>query len=131
MKKLPFCLILCLLLLFIPTAAAKDVPPEWVDNTAEAEQKSPDLMDIPIYAMNDILTAWAEEPYHSEDLLGFYSSMGCSDLSCADFEHHTHWCVADICLDRSHGHSEAEYRRAARITATAGMTCPCHRVFLP
>lgn len=41
-------------------------------------------------------------------IIGFYTSMGCMDTGCTDFEHHTHWCSM-YCTDSSHGHSKKEY----------------------
>lgn len=41
-------------------------------------------------------------------IIKFYTSMGCMDTGCTDFEHHTHWCSI-YCTDQSHGHSKKEY----------------------
>lgn len=61
------------------------------------------------------------DEYRQWHSFGFYTSMGCDDISCTDLSH-THWCPFGVCQDKTHGHSEAEYREAARLNPV----CPCH-----
>ena len=52
---------------------------------------------------------------------GFYSSKGCTDITCTD-PAHVHWCPMGICQDPEHGHSVSEYKEAANWNPV----CPCH-----
>lgn len=60
-----------------------------------------------------------KDPQHSS--YGFYSSNGCTDITCTDPEH-VHWCPMGICQDPEHGHSAVEYSEAAN----RDPVCPCH-----
>lgn len=63
---------------------------------------------------NDPQFDWPWKYIHDEvhHFYGYYTSMGCDDVTCRD-PAHTHWCPKDICQDRSHGHSDEEYAMAA------------------
>lgn len=111
---LAVCLSVCLLFAVF-FVAAKNIPLKAERESLPApleEKKRFELpSDFPAEEVNQIFLAMYEE--HPFERVRHYSSMGCSDLSCSDFTNHTHWCLED-CMDRSHGHSEAEYRESEK-----------------
>lgn len=62
--------------------------------------------------MSDYMQSQIGKYDHDHSFYSFYSSMGCSNISCTDLAH-THWCPHSICLNLDHGHSDAEYKTVA------------------
>ena len=78
------------------------------------------LSDISAFPFEHVYEIIGGDPEHNT--YGFYSSMGCTDITCLN-PAHTHWCPNSICQNPEHGHSPAEYSKAA----TFDPSCPCHK----
>ena len=140
MKKGFLCVLLLTMLVLSTGASAAHSPTGAVEEEFPGELVTTDAgkrgFSIPIeYAdryLNILINDISQFPFShvygimEKDTLhnsyGFYSSKGCTDITCTA-PAHVHWCPARICQDMEHGHSAAEYSEIVNWNPQ----CPCHR----
>lgn len=119
MKKTRVLFVICILFAFIAAVSVvilQNRPSKQADSSKSGKYVHQELDEevlsqIPINEVAEIVKKWQEKD--PGEIVGFRSSMGCTDVTCADFTNHTHWCPR-TCLDQSHGHSDEEYETAEK-----------------